>query len=343
MSENAKNVISGNWRSLTKPDNYEIDAINENRSVFKVEPLERGFGITLGNALRRIMLSTLYGSAITAVKIDGVEHEFSTIDGVQEDVVDIILRLKKVILKYGSQDRQRIKLSATGPCTVTAGMIEAPSDIEIINTDHVICHINQKVKVDMEFIVSIGNGYSTADQNRTDDLPVGFIAIDSIFSPVCNVTYRVENSRVGSNTDYDKLFLDIETNGSMTPDLALSLSSKVMQEQLEIFCNFNEDEEDLSEAKEEILPFSPQLLKKVDHLELSVRSQNCLKNDNITYIGDLVVKTEADMLRTPNFGRKSLNEIKEVLDSMNLRFGMHIPEWPPENVEELANRYEESN
>ena len=343
MSENAKNVISGNWRSLTKPDKYEIDAINENKCVFKVEPLERGFGITLGNSLRRIMLSTLYGAAITAVKIEGVEQEFSTINGVQEDVVDIILRLKKVIVKYGSQEQQRLKLSASGPCTVTASMIETSGDVEIINPDHVICHINQKVKVDMEFIVSIGNGYNTADQNRSSDLPVGFIAIDSIFSPVRNVTYRVENSRVGSNTDYDKLFLEVETNGSMTPDLALSLSSKVMQEQLEIFSNFNEEEEDVVEAKEEILPFSPQLLKKVDHLELSVRSQNCLKNDNITYIGDLVVKTEADMLRTPNFGRKSLNEIKEVLDSMTLRFGMHVPEWPLENVEELANKYEESN
>lgn len=341
MSEIAKNVISGNWRFLQKPDKYHLDEVKENSAIFKVEPLERGFGVTLGNALRRIMLSTLYGAAIIAVKIDGAEHEFSTMDGVLEDVVDIILNLKKVFLRYGANERRRIKLNAVGPCTVTAGMIEAPNDVEIVNKDHVICHITQEIKLDMEFVVSIGSGYKTAEENSYSEMPIGFIAIDSIFSPVMNVTFKVEDSRVGSNTEYDKLLLTVETNGSLTPDLAVSLAAKVMQEQLDIFSSFTEEENTDSEEQEEALPFSTQLLKKVDHLELSVRSQNCLRNDNIVYIGDLVVKTEADMLRTPNFGRKSLNELKEVLESMGLRFGMSVPEWPPENVEELAKRYED--
>lgn len=342
MSANAINTISGNWRFLKKPTNYSTEVVNDNKTIFKVEPLERGFGITLGNSLRRIMLSTLYGASIIAVKIEGVDHEFSTLDGVREDVVDIVLSLKKVIIKYGASERKRLKLTATGPCVVTAGMISAPSDVEIVNKDHVICTLNKDVKIDVEFIVSIGNGYSTSEQNRYDEMPKGFIPIDSIFTPVSNVNFKVENSRVGSNTEYDKLFIEIETNGSMTPELALALAAKVMQEQLQIFSNFEEEDVHEAEAEEDKLQFNPQLLKKVDHLELSVRSQNCLKNDNITYIGDLVIKSEGDMLRTPNFGRKSLNEIKEVLESLGLRFGMTIPNWPPENIEELAKRYEEN-
>lgn len=341
MSETAKNVISGNWRFLQKPDKYQLDEINENKAVFKVEPLERGFGITLGNSLRRIMLSTLYGAAIVAVKIEGAEHEFSATDGVLEDVVDIILNLKKVILRYGASERRKLKLSAVGPCTVTAGMIEGPQEVEIVNSEHVICHITQDITLDMEFIVAIGNGYSTAEENTYAEMPVGFIAIDSIFSPVKNVTFKVENSRVGSNTEYDKLLVEVETNGSVKPDQALPLAAKVMQEQLNIFSNFTEDESTEDEKQEEALPFNIQLLKKVDELELSVRSQNCLRNDNIRYIGDLVVKSESDMLRTPNFGRKSLNELKEVLESMSLRFGMNVSEWPPENVEELAKKHED--
>lgn len=343
MSENAKNVISGNWRFLQKPDKYHLEEVNENKSIFKIEPLERGFGVTLGNSLRRIMLSTLYGASITAVKIDGVDHEFSTIDGVFEDVVDIALNIKKIILRYGSNERKRLKLSVAGPCTVTAGMIEEDPAVEIINKDHVICHVTQEIKLDMEFIVAIGNGYSTAEENNFKDLPFGFITVDSIFSPVKNVTFKVEDSRVGSNTEYDKLFLEVETDGSLNPTLALSLAAKVMQEQLDIFSNFTEEENTETEEDEEVLPFNPKLLKKVDELELSVRSQNCLRNDNTLYMGDLVTKSESDMLRTPNFGRKSLNELKEVLESMGLRFGMNVPEWPPENVEELAEKYEDSH
>ncbi len=343
MSENAKNIISGNWKNLIKPIEYKHERLNDNKSLFKIGPLERGFGITLGNSLRRMMLSTLYGAAIIAVRISGVKHEFSTVEGVKEDVVDVVLALKKVVFKYGLYDKKRVKLSAVGPCTVTAGMIEVDSDVEVVNKDHVICHVNAGAKFDMELYVSVGKGYKAAQENKFAEMPVGYIAIDSIFSPVTNVAFKIENSRVGSDTELDKLFLEVETNGSLSPDLALSLAARIMQEQLAVFSNFEEEEDYGEEEEEEVLPFDHKLLKKVEDLELSVRSQNCLKNDNIIYIGDLVTKTESDMLKTPNFGRKSLNEIIEILDSMGLRFGMEIEGWPPENIEELAKKYEDIN
>jgi DNA-directed RNA polymerase subunit alpha len=233
-----------------------------------------------------------------------------------------------------------MRLSAVGPCVVTAGMIQTSDDIEIINKDLEICHLDRDANIDIEFFVGVGKGYIPANENRMLEMPIGIIPIDSIFSPVKRVTFKVENSRVGSETEYDKLYLTIETNGSLTPDLALSLAAKILQDQLQIFVNFD-DVEEAVEEEEEKLPFDPQLLKKVDDLELSVRSHNCLKNDNIRYIGDLVVKSESEMLKTPNFGRKSLNEIKEVLTSMGLKFGMDVPGWPPESIEELARKYEE--
>lgn len=337
---NARNIITANWASLIKPDKYSEKAISVNNSEFRIDPLERGFGTTLANALRRIMLSSLQGAAISSVKIEGVDHEFSTIPGANEDVSEIILNLKQVVLKYAGPERRRMSLKAVGPCVVTASMIDTTQDIEVINKDHVICHLDRGAKLDMEFTVSTGRGYVSANDNRTADTPLGVIPIDSIFSPVKRVTFKVEHSRVGSETEYDKLFLNIETNGSLTPELALGLSAKILQDQLSIFVNFAEVE-DVKEAEEEKLPFDIQLLRKVDDLELSVRSQNCLKNDNIVYIGDLVVKSEAEMLKTPNFGRKSLNEIKELLSSMNLKFGMYVPGWPPENIEELVRRYED--
>lgn len=339
-SDGAKNIISANWANMIKPADYSCESSTANTAVFKIEPLERGFGVTLGNALRRVLLSSLHGAAITTIKIDGVDHEYSTIQGVKEDVVEIILNLKGVAVRYGGSEKRKISLKATGPCVVTAGMIETTNDVEISNPDHVICTLDKNSKINIEMTLGIGTGYIPANENRIPDLALGVIPIDSIFSPAKRVTYKVENSRVGSDTEYDKLHLTIETNGTLTPELALGLAAKILQDQLQVFINF-QDAVEAKEAEEEKLPFDVQLLKKVDDLELSVRSQNCLKNDNIRYIGDLVVKTESEMLKTPNFGRKSLNEIKELLVSMNLRFGMEVVGWPPENIEDLAKRYEE--
>jgi len=340
MTQNAKNIISSNWTSLVKPAEYFLESIDGNSAVFRVEPLEPGFGLTLGNAMRRVLLSSLQGAAIISVRIEGVDHEFSTISGMREDLTEVILNIKGIVVKYGGRDQKRMHLKAVGPCVVTAGMIETSNDIEIINTDHVLCTLDKDAKLDIEMVVGTGKGYVPASEHRSAETPIGVIPIDALFSPVMRVTYKVDNSRIGSETEYDKMLLTIETNGSMTPDLALALSAKIIQDQLQIFVNFSDHEDDYKDA-EESLPFDVNLLRKVDDLELSVRSQNCLKNDNIAYIGDLVVRTESEMLKTPNFGRKSLNEIKEVLTSMNLKFGMDVIGWPPENVEELSKKYED--
>lgn len=340
QQDGAKNIISSNWTSLIKPTQYQVEDIGLNAAVFKIEPLERGFGITLANALRRIMLSTLQGAAFTSVRIEGVDHEFSTVPGVREDVTDIILHLKEVVVKYGGRERKRVTLKAVGPCSVTAGMIDTPADIEIVNKNLVLCTLAKDAKLHMELTISAGKGYVSVNDNRSADMPLGVIPMDSIYSPVKRATFKVENSRVGSETEYDKLFLTVETNGSLSPELALGLAAKVMQEQLQLFIGFDEKEES-AESAEDALPFDINLLRKVDDLELSVRSQNCLKNDNIVYIGDLVIKSESEMLKTPNFGRKSLNEIKELLTSMSLKFGMEVPGWPPENIEEIVKKYEE--
>jgi DNA-directed RNA polymerase subunit alpha len=340
MTQNAKNIISSNWTSLVKPAEYFLEAIDGKTSVFRVEPLPQGFGLTLGNALRRVLLSSLQGAAITSVRIEGVDHEFSTVSGMREDVTEVILNLKGVVVKYGGRENKRVRLKASGPCVVTAGMIETSDDIEIINVDHVICHLDKNAKLDMEMVIGVGKGYVPASEHRDADRPIGVIPTDAIFSPVTRVTYKVENSRIGSETEYDRMMLHIETNGSIQADLALALSAKIIQDQLQIFVNFSDHEDDYKED-EDVLPFDVALLCKVSDLELSVRSQNCLKNDNIAYIGDLVIRTEAEMLKTPNFGRKSLNEIKEVLSNMNLKFGMEVQGWPPENIEELAKKYED--
>ncbi|MCE2993785.1 MAG: DNA-directed RNA polymerase subunit alpha [Alphaproteobacteria bacterium] len=338
--DGAKNIISGNWLTLIKPSEYLTQEVNANCSIFKIEPLERGFGITLGNSLRRILLSSLQGAAVTSIKIEGVEHEYTTIPGVKEDVVDVVLNMKQVVVKYGGTEKKKLRLKASGAGFVTAGMIETPHDVEIVNKDLVICTLDKNANVSMELTVQTGRGYRSANENRSEDLALGVIPIDSIFSPVKRVTFKVENSRVGSDTEYDKLLLTIETNGALSPELSLGLSAKIIQDQLQIFIGF-QDVEDIKEVEEEKLPFDVHLLRRVDDLELSVRSHNCLKNDNITYIGDLVVKTEGEMLKTPNFGKKSLNEIKELLVSMGLRFGMEVAGWPPENTEELIKKYED--
>ncbi|SOD88852.1 DNA-directed RNA polymerase subunit alpha [Caenispirillum bisanense] len=336
-------MIQKNWQELIKPSKLSVEPGDDPSRVATVvaEPLERGFGMTLGNALRRVLLSSLQGAAVTAIQIKGVLHEFSSVEGVREDVTDMILNIKTLGLRMHGEGPKRMTLKASGPGPVTAGQIESSADIEIMNPDLVICHLDQGATLDMEFTVNTGKGYVPAAMNRSEDSPIGMIPVDSIFSPVKRVSYKVENSRVGQVTDYDKLSMTVETNGAVSPEDAVALAARILQDQLQLFINFDEPQAAYEEKKEEELPFNKNLLRKVDELELSVRSANCLKNDNIIYIGDLVQKTEAEMLRTPNFGRKSLNEIKEVLASMGLHLGMEIPNWPPENIEELAKKLEE--
>ena len=335
-------MIQKNWAELIKPSKLEIKQ-NElpHSGTVVAEPLERGFGLTLGNALRRILLSSLQGAAVTAVQIDGVLHEFSSIEGVREDVTDIILNIKALAVRMHAEGPKKMRLSAEGPCEVTAAQIEAGADIEIMNPDLVICTLDKGAKLSMEMTVNTGKGYRPAAQNRPEDAPVGLIPVDSVFSPVRKVTYEVTDTRVGQITDYDKLTLLVQTNGVIEPEDAVAFAARIMQDQLQVFVNFDEPQADSAKEEEEELPFNKNLLKKVEELELSVRSANCLKNDNIVYIGDLVQKSESDMLRTPNFGRKSLNEIKEVLSMMGLHLGMQVEGWPPENIEEMAKKVDD--
>jgi DNA-directed RNA polymerase subunit alpha len=306
-----------------------------------VQPLERGFGMTLGNALRRVLLSSLQGAAVTSIQIEGVLHEFSSIPGVLEDVTDIVLNIKQLALRLHGEGPKKMALRHKGGGAVKAAQIEVPHDIEILNPDLVLFHADKAADIRMELTVENGKGYVPAGQGRTTDAPIGLIPIDAIFSPVRKVSYKVDNARVGQTTDLDRLSLALETNGTVTPEDAVAYAARILQDQLQMFINFEEPKEIAAEKKEGELPFNRNLLRKVDELELSVRSANCLKNDNIIYIGDLVQKTEQEMLRTPNFGRKSLNEIKEVLAQMGLHLGMEIPGWPPENIEDLAKRLEE--
>jgi DNA-directed RNA polymerase subunit alpha len=298
--------------------------------------------MTLGNALRRVLLSSLQGAAITTVHIDGVLHEFSSIPGVREDVTNIVLNIKEIALRVHSEGVKRMVLKKEGPGQVKASDIEASSEVEILNPDHVICTLDQGASIRMEFTASMGKGFVPSERNRPDDAPIGLIPVDSLFSPVKKVSYRVENTREGQILDYDKLTMMVETDGSVTAEDSVALAARILQDQLAVFINFEEPKKAIEEsAKHPELAFNAALLKKVDELELSVRSANCLKNDNIVYIGDLIQKTEAEMLRTPNFGRKSLNEIKEVLASMGLHLGMEVPNWPPDNIEDLAKRFED--
>lgn len=336
-------MIQKNWQELIKPNKLNVESGDDTRrsATIVAEPLERGFGITLGNALRRILLSSLQGAAITSIQIEGVLHEFSSIPGVREDVTDLILNIKQISLAMHAEGPKRMTLSAKGPGVVTASQIEAVSDIDIMNPDLVICHLDDGATLNIDMEVSNGKGYVPAAQNRKEDDAIGVIPIDAIFSPVRRVSYSVDNTRVGQVTDYDKLSMKVETNGAVSPDDAVALAARILQDQLQLFINFEEPTQAFNERPDEDLPFNKHLLRKVDELELSVRSANCLKNDNIIYIGDLVQKSEAEMLRTPNFGRKSLNEIKEVLAQMGLHLGMEVTNWPPENIEDLAKKLEE--
>jgi DNA-directed RNA polymerase subunit alpha len=357
MAVNAKN-----WQEMKKPNALEKRAAggdSRRRATFVAEPLERGFGLTLGNSLRRVLLSSLQGAAVTSMRIEGVLHEFSSLAGVREDVTDIVLNVKQIALRMEGDQPKRIQLSATGPGEVTARQIATTGDMEVMNPELVICHLDEGATVNMELTVEVGKGYVPAAANRPADAPIGLVPVDALYSPVRQVSYKVENTRVGQELDYDKLTLTVETDGTITPDDALAYAARILQDQLQLFVHFDEGMTlgagvpmhagmahggmgpggmDVDHDANQLNRY---LLKKVDELELSVRSANCLKNDNIIYIGDLVQKTEAEMLRTPNFGRKSLNEIKEVLSSMGLRLGMDIPGWPPENIEEMAKKLEQ--
>jgi DNA-directed RNA polymerase subunit alpha len=337
-------MIERNWQELIRPEKPQVEAGTDplRKARLVAEPLERGFGVTLGNALRRVLLSSLQGAAVTAIQIDGVVHEFSSLEGVREDVVDIVLNIKQLALRMHAEGPKRMTLRATGPGPVTAGQIDVPSDIEVLNPDHVICTLDEGASVRMELTVQNGKGYVASELNRPEDAPIGLIAVDALYSPVKRVAYRVEPTRQGQSLDYDKLVLEVETNGAVSPVDAVAYASRILQDQLQIFITFDEPKKAVEAADgKPDLPFNPALLKKVDELELSVRSANCLKNDNIVYIGDLIQKTEGEMLRTPNFGRKSLNEIKEVLATMGLSLGMDVPNWPPENIEDLAKKFDD--
>ena len=336
-------MVQKNWQELIKPTKLDITPGRDpkRQATLVAEPLERGFGLTLGNALRRVLLSSLQGAAINSVQVDGVLHEFSSISGVREDVTDIILNIKEIALAMHVEGPKRLVLKKEGPGIVTAGDIEETADIEILNPEQPICTLDEAAEIRMEFTVNLGKGYVPSERNRPEDAPIGLMPVDSLYSPVKKVSYKVENTREGQILDYDKLTMTVETNGSVSPDDALAFAARILQDQLQIFINFEEPEKVVVEEKVPELEFNAALLKKVDELELSVRSANCLKNDNIVYIGDLIQKTEAEMLRTPNFGRKSLNEIKEVLAQMGLHLGMEVPNWPPENIEELAKRFED--
>ncbi len=336
-------MMNQNWKALIKPSKLNIQS-NEDKSstVVTAEPLEKGYALTIGNSLRRILLSSIQGSAITAIQIDGVLHEFSSIKGVREDVTDIVLNIKSLAIQIMTDGPKKLILDVKGPGEIKAKDIQENPGVKILNPELVICHLDDNTKFHMELIANTGKGYQPAEKNKSEDSPLGLIAIDSFFSPIKKVSYTIENAREGKALDYDKLIMEVETNGSIAAEDAVAYAARIFQDQLSMFINFEEPRE--TEHKPQISEpeFNQNLLKKVDELELSVRSMNCLKNDNIIYIGDLVQKTEPEMLRTPNFGRKSLNEIKEVLNSMSLYLGMEIPNWPPDNIAELSKKLEEN-
>jgi len=332
-----------NWKSLIKPTKLDVK-LSDDKSYAKIiaEPLEKGYGLTLGNSLRRILLSSIRGAAVTSIQIDGVLHEFTSIKGIREDVTDIVLNIKSLALKSSSEGTKKLILDAKGPGEITASNITPVADIEILNPDLVICNLDEKTNFHVEMNVNTGKGYTSAELNKPEDPPLGLIPIDSLFSPVKKVSYSVSTAREGKALDYDKLIMEVETNGSISAEDAIAYSARIFQDQLGMFINFDEPQEVVVREKPVEPEFNKNLLRKVDELELSVRSMNCLKNDNIIYIGDLVQKSEGEMLRTPNFGRKSLNEIKEVLTGMSLYLGMEIPNWPPDNIAELSKKLEET-
>jgi DNA-directed RNA polymerase subunit alpha len=328
-------LVAKNWRELIRPRQLDSDedSATETYGRFSCEPLERGFGVTLGNGLRRILLSSLQGAAITSVRIEGVLHEFSSIPGVIEDMSDIVLNLKEVRLRMHSEGPKSLRFHKRGPGILIAGdLLSEGSGVDVLNREHKIATLSADADIEMEVTIGTGKGYIRAEMNKTEEMPIGVIPIDSVFSPVQRVNYTVTPARVGRATDFDRLNLEVWTDGTVAPIDAVAYAAKILKEQLTIFINFEEPVEAPVALAEEPIPVNPNLFKSVDELELSVRSANCLQNANIRYIGELVQRTEAEMLKTKNFGRKSLNEIKEVLASMDLELGMTI-EGFPERVE----------
>ena len=331
------NTIARNWRDLIRPKKLEQDTLKDGYGKFTCEPLERGYGITLGNSLRRVLLSSLQGAAITTVRIEGALHEFTTIPGVVEDVTDIILNIKNLRLQMDDATPRTLVIDKQGDGPVTAADIQAPTGVTVLEPDQHVGTLSQNGRLHVEMTCAMGRGYYTADQNKTEGMPIGVIPIDSLFSPIKKVNYRVTNARVGHRTDYDRLVLEVWTDGSVRPDDAVAFAAKILKEQLSIFINHEEIEETEAPQQSEQDRLNDILWRSVDELELSVRSANCLQNANIHYIGDLVQRTEAEMLKTKNFGRKSLKEIKEILGQMGLALGMKIEGWqgPPPSREEV--------
>jgi DNA-directed RNA polymerase subunit alpha len=328
-----------NWRDLIKPRRLEVDAeaLTQTYGKFVAEPLERGFGTTLGNSLRRVLLSSLQGAAITSVKIEGVDHEFTTVPEVTEDVTDIVLNLKEVLLRMHTNEQKTLRIEVEGPKEVKAGDIIADDQVEILNPGHHICTLSEGGKLRMEMTCRRGRGYVPAVNNKNVGDPIGTIPIDALFSPIRKVNYQVTNARVGQVTDFDKLTLEVWTDGAVTPQDAVAYAAKIIKEQLTVFINFDETEEPIiAESPKEEAKLNENLFRSVDELELSVRSANCLQQANIKTIGDLVQRTEAEMLKTKNFGRKSLKEIKEILAEMGLSLGMKLENWPQKPAAPLS-------
>ena len=320
---------------LLKPRLVEVISETANHSRIVIEPLERGFGHSLGNALRRVMLSSIPGCAVTELAIEGVLHEFTTIEGVQEDVIDIILNLKKLAVLLHSRDEVTLSLVKSGVGVVTAGDIDLPHNFEIVNPDLFIANINQDITFSIKIKVERGRGYVPASvrKEQYDDAPVGVLMVDAAFSPIVKVAYHVESTRVEQRTNLDKLIIELETNGTVDPEAAIKLAASILHDQLSVFVDFEKVKEQVQEEVHvEEQPFDPVLLRPVDDLELTVRSANCLKAENIFYIGDLIQRTEVELLRTPNLGKKSLTEIKDILALKGLSLGMRLENWPPENL-----------
>jgi DNA-directed RNA polymerase subunit alpha len=334
-----------NWRELIKPKRLQVDAdsLTATYGKFTAEPFERGFGTTMGNALRRVLLSSLQGAAITSIRIKGVLHEFSTVPGMAEDVTDIILNLKGVLIKLHGHESRNIRIVKKGAGVIKAGDIVTDSNVEILNPDHYIATCGKEADIEMDMVVAMGKGYGPAERNRDEKAPVGTVPIDALFSPIKKVNFTVSNARVGQVTDYDKLVLEIYTDASVKPDDALAYAAKIIKEQIQLFINFDEalEPEASDETEGTRQPINENLYRRVDELELSVRSANCLKNANIRLIGELVQKSEAEMLKTQNFGRKSLNEIKDILSEMGLTLGLSIDGFPDPEYLKMIEKSEE--
>jgi len=328
--------MSGNSKNLLKPRVIDVQSFSDTHTKVTLEPLERGFGHTLGNALRRILLSSLEGAAISEVAIDGVLHEYSTIDGVQEDVLEVLMNLKGVALIMHSKDEAVLSLSANKAGIVTAADITLDHDIEVTNPDHVICTLNKDINLSMSLKITKGRGYVAANAKGADETSnIGGLKLDASYSPIRKVSYNVENARVEQRTDMDKLIIDLETNGTVDPENAVRRAAGILQEQLSVFVDLQSAEEQSQEPEE--AEVDPLLLRPVDDLELTVRSANCLKAENIYYIGDLIHRTEVELLKTPNLGKKSLTEIKDVLASHGLSLGVRLENWPPASIKDKAS------